>query len=87
MTVMNPKLETYFLDSLHGQFFGFHSLIPFFKATTFVNYFSSKGTISQILVPKYEILSLPWKTDLSFGILKSALIVNYNLYLVDEKVH
>ena len=29
VTVMSPKLDTYFLQSLHGQFFGFHSLIPF----------------------------------------------------------
>ena len=61
---MNPKLDTYFLRSLHGQFFYFHSLIPFLKATTLVNSFNSKGTISQILGPKCEILSFPWKTDL-----------------------
>ena len=60
--VMNPKLDTYFLYSLHRQFFGFHSLIPFLKATTLVNSFNSKGKTSQILGPKYEILSLPWKT-------------------------
>ena len=74
VTVMNPKLDTYFLHSLHGQFFGFHSLIPFLKAATLVNSFNSKGTISHILGPKYEILSLPWKTDLTFGIAKSELI-------------
>ena len=67
---MNPKLDTYFLHSLHGQFFGFHSLISFLKATTRVNSFNSKGTISHILGPKYEILSLPWKTDLTFDIAK-----------------
>ena len=32
MTVMNPKLDPYFLYGLHGQFFDFHSLIPFLKA-------------------------------------------------------
>ena len=74
VTVMNPKLDTYFLHSLHGQFFGFHSLIPFLKAATLVNSFNSKGTISHILGPKYEILSAPWKTDLTFGIAKSELI-------------
>ena len=68
---MNPKLDTYFLPSLHGQFFGFQSVIPFLKATTLVNSFNSKGAI---LGPKYEILSLPWKTDLAFGIAKSELI-------------
>ena len=74
MTAMNPKLDTYFLHNLHGQFFGFHSLIPFLKATTLVNSFNSNGTISHILGPKYEMLSLPWKTDLTFGIAKSELI-------------
>ena len=46
MTAMNPKLDTYFLHSLHGQFFGFRSLIAFLKAATLVNSFNSKGTIS-----------------------------------------
>ena len=32
--VINPKLGTYFLHSLHGQFFGFHPLITFLKAAT-----------------------------------------------------
>ena len=71
VTVMNTKLDTYFLHSLHGQFFGFHSLIPFLKAATLVNSFNS---ISHILGPKYEILSVPWKTELTFGIAKSELI-------------
>ena len=74
MTVINPKLDMYFLYSLHGQFFGFHSLIPFLKAATLVNSFNSKGRISHILWPKYEILSLPWKTNLTFVIAKSELI-------------
>ena len=63
-----------YITSLQGQFFGLHSLIPFLKATTHVNSFNSKGTTSQILGPKYEILSLPWKTDLTFSIAKSELI-------------
>ena len=71
VTVMNPKLDTYFLHSLQGQFFGFHSLISFLKAATLGNY---KGTISHILGPKYEILSLSCTTDLTFGITKSELI-------------
>ena len=71
---MNPKLDTYFLHSLHGQFFGFHSLIPFLKAATLVNSFNSKGTMSHILGPKYKILSVTWKADLTFGIAKSELI-------------
>ena len=56
VTVMNPKLDTYFLHSLQGQLFYFHSLKPFLKAATLVNSFNSKGTISQTLGPKYEIL-------------------------------
>ena len=71
---MNPKLGTCFLHSLHGQFSGFHSLIPFLKATALVNSFNSNGTISNISGPKSEMLSLQWKTDLMFGIAKSELI-------------
>ena len=71
---MNPKLDKHFLHSLHGQFFYFYILIPFLKAITLVNSFNSKGTISQILGLTYEILSLPWKTDITFGIAKSELI-------------
>ena len=39
VTVMNPKLDTYFSHSFHLIFFGFHSLIPFLKATVLVNSF------------------------------------------------
>ena len=72
--LMNPKLDMYFLRSLHGQFFGFHSLIPFLKATRLVNSFNSKGTIFQILGSKNETLSLSWKADLTFGIASLELI-------------
>ena len=41
VTAMNPKLGTYFLHSLHRQFSGFHSLIPFLKATTLANCINS----------------------------------------------
>ena len=74
LTVINFKWDMYFLHSLHGQFSGFHSLISFLKAATLVNSFNSKGRISHILGPKYEKLSLPWKTDHTFGIAKSELI-------------
>ena len=74
MTVMNPKLGTYFLHNLHGQFSGFHFLIPFLKATALANSFNANGAIFNILGPKHEILSLPWKTDHTFGIAKSKLI-------------
>ena len=46
--VMNPKFYTYFLPSLHGQFFGSYPLIPFLKALTRLNFFNSKSTIYQI---------------------------------------
>ena len=75
VTVMNSKLGMYFLHSLHGQFSGFHSLIPFLKATTLVNSFNSNGPNSHILGPKNEMLSLPWKTNLTFDIAKSELIL------------
>ena len=68
---MDPKLDTYFLHRPHGQFSDFHCLIPFLKASILVNSFNSKGTTSQILGPRYKILSLPWKTDPTFGIAKS----------------
>ena len=74
VTVMNPKLNTYFLHCLHGQFSGLHSLIPFLKATALVSFFNSNGTISHILGTKYEMLLLLWKTDLTFDIAKSELI-------------
>ena len=67
-------MYTCFLHSLHRQFFGFQSLIPVLRATTLVNSFNSKGTISKILGAKYEIPSLPWKSDLTFGIAKSELV-------------
>ena len=84
---MNPSLDTYVLHSLHEQFFGFHSLIPSLKATTLVNFVSSKGITLQILGPKYKILSLPWKTGLMFGIANSNRFVKYNLYHFDETSH
>ena len=65
------------MHSLHKQFFGFHSLILFLKATTLAYSFNSNGTISQILGTKYEILLLPWKRDLTFGIAKSELICKF----------
>ena len=54
MTVMNPKFDTFFLHSLHEQFFGSYFLISFLKAIKLVNFFNSKRTIFQILGPKYE---------------------------------
>ena len=61
---MNPELNRYSYITYMDSFFGFHSLIPFLKETTLANSLNSKGTISQILGSKYEILSLPWKQTL-----------------------
>ena len=41
---MKPRLNTYCLHSLQGQFFGCHFLRPFLKAFRLVNSFSCKGT-------------------------------------------
>ena len=60
-------LGTYFLHSLHGQFFGFHPLMSLLKG------FNSKGTTSQILGSKYKILLLPWE-DLTCDITDFELI-------------
>ena len=83
---INPKLDTYFLHRLHEKFFGFYSFMPFLKSTTLANSFNNKDAISQILGPKYEILSLPWKTDL-LALQALNWFVKYNLYHVDEKCH
>ena len=45
---MKPRLNTYCLHSLQGQFFGCHFLRPFLKAFRLVNSFSCKGTKVQI---------------------------------------
>ena len=52
----------YGFHSLQGQFTGFHFLIPLLKELTVSNCFNSLGTISQILGPKKEMLSVPLKT-------------------------
>ena len=74
------------MHSLHKQFFGFHSLILFLKATTLAYSFDSNGTISQILGTKYEILLLPWKRDLTFGIAKSELICKFYFISCPRKI-
>ena len=49
---MNSKFDTYLLHSLHSQFFGFYSLIPFLRASAFANCFSAKAQ-SAIFPTKY----------------------------------
>ena len=61
----------YRLHSLHGQFRGHQFLIPDLKALKVFTFFTSAGTISQIIVPKHDRLSVPLFTLLTGGIEKS----------------
>ena len=57
----------YHLHSLHGQFCGHHFLIPDLKALKVFTSFNSVGTISQILGPNNDKLSVPLYTLLTGG--------------------
>ena len=46
-----------------GQFTGFHFLISRLKTFAVSNCFNSLGTISQILRPRKEMLSVPFQKD------------------------
>ena len=59
------------LHSLLEQLTGFHFLIFLLKAFTVSNCFNSLGTISQILGPRKEILSVPLKTLCTFRLANS----------------
>ena len=61
----------YDLHSLQGQFSGFLFLISLLKVFTVSNCFSSLGTISQILGPRIEMLSLPLKALRTFRLANS----------------
>ena len=61
----------YGLHSLQGQFAGFHFLISLLKAFTVSNCFNSLGTISHILGPRKEMLSVTLKTLRTFGLANS----------------
>ena len=61
----------YGLNSLQGQFSGFHFLIYLLKALTVSNCFNLLGTISQILGPRIEMLSEPLKTLRTFRLANS----------------
>ena len=60
----------YRLHSLHGQFCGHQFLIPDLKVFKIITYFNSVSTISQILGPKNDRLSVPLYTLLTGGIEK-----------------
>ena len=57
----------YRLHSLHGQFCGHYFLIPDLKTLKVFTSFNSAGTISQILGPKNDRLSVPLYTPLMGG--------------------
>ena len=54
----------YIVYSLHGQLSGFHFPTSFLKALIAVAFFHFKRnyTMLQIWLPRYETLSIPWKT-------------------------
>ena len=58
------------LHNLHGQFSGHQFLIPDLKALKVFTSFNSIGTISQILGPKNDSLSVSLHTLLTGGIEK-----------------
>ena len=62
---------TYFLHNLHGQLYGFQVLMAFLKAVKESLYFISRGTRSQILEPKYEMVSIPLNANFTMGLLNS----------------
>ena len=62
---------TYFLHNLHGQLYGFQVLMAFLKAVKESLYFISRSTRSQILEPKYEMVSIPLNTNFTMGLLNS----------------
>ena len=64
------KFGRYRLHSLHGQFCGHQFLIPDLKAFKVFTSFNSVSTISQILGPKNDRLSVPLYTLLTGGIEK-----------------
>ena len=75
---MKPRLNTYCLHSLQGQFFGCHFLRPFLKAFRLVNSFSCKGTN-----PRFSDLGRSYFRFCEKQILHLALqnwnyLVNYN---------
>ena len=64
MTLMNPKLDTDFVAW------------PAWWTVFWLSFFNTflEGNNCRIIGPKYKILSVPWKTDLTFGIANSELI-------------
>ena len=61
----------YGLHSMQGQFTGFHFLFSPLRVFTISNSFNLLGTISHILGPRKEMLSVPLKTLRTFGLANS----------------
>ena len=64
---IKPIFGRYRLHSLHEQFYGHRFLIPDLKALNVFTSFNSVGTISQILGPENDRLSVPLYTLLTGG--------------------
>ena len=61
----------YGLYRLHGQFPNFKFFTSLLKALIIVKFSTSTGIISYIWGPRYEMLSLPWKTLWTFDLTNS----------------
>ena len=63
------------MKSRRGQFSGFHFFVCILKVSMLFTFFSLSGKMFQILGPRNEILSDPWYTVLTGG------IVNWEFFL------
>ena len=68
---INVMPGTYFSYVLHGQLCGFQVLMAVLKAVKDSFCFISRSTRSQILGPKYEMVSVPLNTDFTKLLLNS----------------
>ena len=76
-----------YIHSPQGQFSGFHFLISLLKSFAVSNSFNSLGTISQILGPGKEMLSVPLKTLGTFRLANSKWELLFrlsNISLINE---
>lgn len=62
MDRMDLRAITYIAYSLHRQFSGFQSSTSLLKAFIVVIFFISRGIVLQIWWPRYEKISVSWKT-------------------------
>ena len=75
------------MQSLQGQFGGTHILMDSLKLYSNFYWLNSSGTISLLLGPRYEILSVPWKTLFTWGVIKSGRLRElYWLFVYSIKI-